>query len=1183
MPVQFIVGRAGAGKTFRILETVAQLCRDQPLGRPIWLIVPRQATFEYERALLARLGAFTRARVVSMETLGEEVLAEVGGAAITHVSAAGRRMIIGRLLWRHHDELRYFASSARRPGLAAAVDELFDDFERSGQSLDRLDEVIASFGRSTGTPSLQAKLADLRLLYEKYHAFIGQDRLDPDKRRQEITRRLRRAGSLAHSRVFVDAFYEFTANERQILAEVASVAERMEIALTLPAESPVIGNPRLLPDELSVFHRTEVSYQRLHRAMQEAGVTIDAPVKLTETRRFVSDDLSRIEQQLATGTMAAEATRPLSDTSVVDFIEAPDTRTEVQRVAACVNDLLRTEGLRRRDILVLVRSLPDYLHLIHAAFSEHGIAYFADRRRPASHHPLIRFVRAAVWIARDRWSPEAVIALGKTQLAGLSPPEADRLENRIREYGITATAWLGERSLRYRRPEIAADEEFGPAAAPPPESAGENSSSADGNVVAPEPTLPPTGRELNDLRTHLQERLNPLLELLGRSAGPDTVRRFAIGIMNAIEAFGVRQTLAGWIAAETERDPELADEHTQVWSQLQGLLQELVDVLGDEEMHPAEFVEVLETGLDGFDLAIPPATLDQVLVGTVDRTRSIAPKAVFVLGLSRGMFPATHRDDSLLSGVERRELHRRQIEIDSDPARRQLDERFLGYLALTRASHRLIVSRPQAAVGGARLDASEFWDSLRRLLPHAPLEQCETSPLQQLSTPRALIGTVLDWARHQIDAGHDAAHSSAPATDWRRSLYDWLASGDTGPAVERVATLAWPSLSYSNHPQLDEAVTRALFAPPLVFSAAQLESFASCPFQHFAGYGLKLSTRQTSAVSAMELSLICHEVLQRIVDAALARKENLTDYPAVQIQWLLRNWVQPIARQLHGGRFLAEPRGQYLVARIERMLAMVLASTVEQLRRGAFKPLRAGVPFGREDAKLKSPSVRLADGSTVKLKGSIDRIDATPDQSLAIYDYRMSEQKFSAASVYHGLSLRLVASMLVMDRAAVAMKGKTMRPVAGLTSRLRRSLQDKEHPGDADDPESPEFLLQAKPRGVIRATHARAIDKETTTGQSPVAAFQYNKDGSFGNREKSDVLDPDDFDQVLAFTERKIAELASGVVGGTIDVAPYWFEDRSPCPQCEFRSVCRFETPTNRYRKLESMKRAEALDAMKRS
>ena len=64
----------------------------------------------------------------------------------------------------------------------------------------------------------------------------------------------------------------------------------------------------------------------------------------------------------------------------LELIEAPDRRAEVDAVARRIRGLWR-EGVRLRDIAVLVRDLELYHELISASFGEHGIEYFVDRRR----------------------------------------------------------------------------------------------------------------------------------------------------------------------------------------------------------------------------------------------------------------------------------------------------------------------------------------------------------------------------------------------------------------------------------------------------------------------------------------------------------------------------------------------------------------------------------------------------------------------------------------------------------------------------------------------------------------------------------------------------------------------------------------------------------------------------------
>src|SRR5215212_4578679 len=136
MPVTFVIGRAGSGKTARCFSRTIDRMRADPLGPPILWIVPKQATFMAERELTCAsgLGAFCRTRVLSFDQLAVEVLAECGGSAVPQVTSLGRQMILGHLLRRLQPRLGFFKSVARQAGLAMELDSTFAEPERSGKS-----------------------------------------------------------------------------------------------------------------------------------------------------------------------------------------------------------------------------------------------------------------------------------------------------------------------------------------------------------------------------------------------------------------------------------------------------------------------------------------------------------------------------------------------------------------------------------------------------------------------------------------------------------------------------------------------------------------------------------------------------------------------------------------------------------------------------------------------------------------------------------------------------------------------------------------------------------------------------------------------------------------------------------------------------------------------------------------
>src|SRR5262245_2667361 len=191
MGVRFILGRAGTGKTRHCFDAIVNALRADPLGPAIYWILPKQATFSAERELVTDSGleAFCRARVLSFELLGEEVLAACGGAAIPEVSALGRQMLIGHLLRTRQNDLKFFRSVARQPGLAARLDSTFAEFERCGKDPAAVAEVVDQLPpdpENVESRLLAEKLGDFHLLYQAYRDALGNERVDPHRRLEQV-------------------------------------------------------------------------------------------------------------------------------------------------------------------------------------------------------------------------------------------------------------------------------------------------------------------------------------------------------------------------------------------------------------------------------------------------------------------------------------------------------------------------------------------------------------------------------------------------------------------------------------------------------------------------------------------------------------------------------------------------------------------------------------------------------------------------------------------------------------------------------------------------------------------------------------------------------------------------------------------------------------------------------------
>jgi ATP-dependent helicase/nuclease subunit B len=248
-------------------------------------------------------------------------------------------------------------------------------------------------------------------------------------------------------------------------------------------------------------------------------------------------------------------------------------------------------------------------------------------------------------------------------------------------------------------------------------------------------------------------------------------------------------------------------------------------------------------------------------------------------------------------------------------------------------------------------------------------------------------------------------------------------------------------------------------------------------------------------------------------------------------------------------------------------------------RGGAFRPWRTELAFGQRQAELPSLRLNTPGGNIVELHGKIDRVDLIErEAAFAVLDYKLRGDKLSMARVYHGLSLQLLTYLLVLQAQGDKLAGKPLTPAAAFYVTLLRKLERTRNPDEALAPSDPLFHLQHKQRGVFDRQYIAHLDRELAAGEtSDVVQASIKKDGNWGDIGHSDAVEANEFRALMRFVRRQIMKLVDQVLRGNIAVAPYLLGKVSPCPGCDYRSVCRFEVAVNRYRPLENVKKTEVL------
>lgn len=1147
MPVTFILGRAGAGKTRKCLEDILVGLDDPHDDRRLIFLVPEQASFQMERALALRSprGGYWRAEVLSFSRLARRVLDETGGA-LPELGPAGRVMGLRCVAARLPGGLRPFGPAARTSGFFQQLDRLIEELLRENVA----PQELSAAGRGLTDAALATQVLSLARVYQAYLDWLGPQRTDPAARLERLRAQLERTAWLADATVWIDGFAGFTGQELVTIVALARRARAVHVALLVDPDSPTLREPRAHHQPLNLFARTEATYRQLNRLLRESGVEVRPPLVLHSQPppRFAScAALARLEAGLANHPvpMAAEATAP----PAVRILECSSHREELRQAAHEIRRQVLESGgrVRFRDFALITRDLEPFGELAAEVFDEYEIPYFLDRRRPLRAHALSRFMRSLLEAAGDDLPGPAMRRLLQSGLLPLGREAAERLDALIERFELRGLeVW----SL------------------PRWEFAGgwlrEDAATAAG-------------------RLRIARPLGRIIALA--AAGSATGATWANAIYATLDELTVPPRIAEWIdTARSRRDYESAELHRQAWDHLVELLDELHELLAETRLTLSELAALLTPALADATVGIAPPTLDQVLISAIERSRHPDIRHAWIFAFNEGVFPQSPARGSLLSESARAALSQAGLPAPAPLRDDVFTERLLAYIAMTRPSQSLTISYALRSESGETMHPSPLLRDVQRLLPELPVEQPDGS-----APPVCLDEAARGYIRHvltrpsELCTRYQQLCGSLEGTDAGRRL-TWLLRGreyrNAPPPIGNFRAAGPPALDTPHLPSgntsggVHAGSPRAARQGPAEVvwdtSPSELDSYLLCPFQHFARYGLRLDTQRGPTPLAIELGRAAHDILAAVTRRAMQQEQPLAQLSDADWLALLEDCVQD--RLGAAGAGPARPQREFLAARLRELLRDVVLVHAHRWRRGRFVPLAVEQPFGEGPGPESWPALELTldDARRVRIHGRIDRVDVWRtgrDAYLLVYDYKTRPPGAALRKPYLvGDPLQLLAYLLAAVRAHP--REANALPAGVLIAPHHPDSSALENAYVAEAPPDEQRMYLYRPRGLVHEAVAVALDAQRgNSPHSPVASMQRRRDG--GYYENSDVAGAGELRARLTAAEQTIRCAAEGIAAGRVDVAPLLQDHDLACSQCDFQRLCRFETVHNRVRRAD--------------
>ena len=1181
MAVQFVLGRSGTGKTSYCVRAIADALLE-PSEQPLLFLVPEQATYQAERAILSdkRIPGYHRLHILSFDRLQFLLLGK--STARPAISRIGRQMVVHKILRDNLGKLQIFGSSALLPGFAREMASTITELHQYAKNADEIEGLLKQLncglqiadcgfegGRDLNPQSeirnpkssvpnrLSAlKFADVALVFRQYSEALQDKFIDPDAQITSACKAVAKADFIKGARLWVDGFASFTGGEMALLIEVLKAVDQAYLALCVdPADVELgtsaateIRNPksaiRNSSEKIGLFEPTARTYRELLERLDEAKVKVLQPMALHLTPRFREcPALAHVEKNLfrlgASKSKAAGSIRLLA---------APSLRLEIQSVARQILGLIREKGYRYRDIAVVASDLSHYEQYVRAYFEDYGIPFFIDKRKPLNQHPVVELICAALQAVTNGLAYADVFAYLKTDLVALARADVDLLENYCLAFGVDGRDWADPELWRFQDKD---DDQF-------------------------------DEDQINRIRS---AAIGPLLELR-RALCPDgdlqtrlTSGAFARVIFGFLDRLHVRKTVSQWIEeAHAGGDSATADEHRQFFDAFVDIFDALVEIFERQEMTAQDYFGLLASAFSQMTLAFIPPKLDQVLVGSIERSRHPSLKAIFLLGATQKQFPIPLASSGVLTDEDRDAAEAAEFHIAPSSTQSLTDRQYLAYIAFTRPSKFMCISYPCVDEKGSPIMRSHFIDELQSLFEDVTEEFVTDDTLKLSEVQNAPELGELLCSR----LGRDAFLPADGAANELAGLLGAMQSdAEYRPLAERTV---W-ALGYENRAVLEAGVVKELFGHSLRASATRLATFAACPYQHFAKHVLNLKPRQEFKLAPLDLGTFYHGVLDSLHKRLADEKKSFADIEDGRLIQVLR---EQIAERSEKDVFLSQfirrsAHNAFLIESAGRVLEECTLGICQMVRAGTFRPLLSEVGFGRPldvVERLGRFEVPLPGGRVLSLDGKIDRLDVAQingKKVALILDYKRSRSgaSFDWGGFYHGLDVQLAIYMLAIHQCGAGIVDE----VAGaLCVPIETTPESATLAELADEERSRKFPYKAG--GVFNGAYWQYLDTNAA-GTSAFYGFYVKKDGDpYGKYETSNALKPEHFAGLLDWARDNLIRLATDIVSGKIEARPYHRGNERGCAFCEYAGVCHFDWQINNYNFLRSVGKSDLIERL---
>lgn len=1108
MSLQFITGGSGSGKSTMLYRMISKEAAEHPNQKYI-VLVPDQFTLETQKTLveLSGRGGILNIDVLSFHRLAYRAFEEVPVFRKTILEDMGKMMLLRKVFSEQKNNLKYFKRGLYKPGFLDECKSFLCEMMQYAIAEDDFDKMEEVLGRE----SLMAlKIQDLRLIYHELKKKMGDTYMMAEELVSQLTNVVSSISFVRSSVICLDGFTGFTPVQYELLRELLRLCDRMYVTVTTD------GTGR----RGRVFSLSADTMRKLSKLAIEVKTLIEPPAEAGKGKGRIpyrlqnSAELQFLEKNIfAYGAGAWEGVP-----EDIQIHVCQKETGEAAYVARTIWWMKKEHGYSYENFAVVTGDIAAYEQALAKEMERLSIPYFMDYKKSIGANALSEYVLAFMELYRKGMDYESTFRFLRSGLSPLSAEETDILENYVLA--------RGRRGFRSYRTEW--------------------ESAVDGvDIVL-----------VNEYRKRLMDAVGETFEAL--RGGKKTVEEFSRIIYNLLLSNDCYNKIREK-SSRFEQDGNLvmAREYKRIYRLMIELLEELVELLGEEKVSFSEYEEILSAGISEGLLGFVPPSKGQVMIGDVERTRLKNVKVLFFMGVNDDRIPKKKGAPGILSESERMRLAEGGIELAPTAEESAYREQFYLYLVMTKPSDKLILTYSKMSGTGESKRPAYLIYKIRQLFADIKItdEERQTEPdlRRILGSDRGkgyLISRLAEGTFQEDPAWWELA--SYHEKKQPGILRDLLKIRETGKGKTKIS----------------RDVAEKIYGDTIFGSITRLEQFARCPYAHFILFGLGLKEREEFEVESYDYGNVFHGAMEHISHELEKQGRQWQELSEEEIPQMAKESLQYVLEDYKDKMFFQSRRVEFVITRMQRVMESALFAIWTQMREGEFLQTWSEKRFPGPE-HLQSMKLSLEGNKSMVLSGQIDRVDTCDkdgEHLVKIIDYKSGSQDLSLDKVYYGLQLQLAAYMAAaMELEGNEHPGQTVIPAAMLYYQMkepeleyksesaeeytRRMLKEMRCTGYAND--NPDVLGAvdrnlAKDGAVIPGASSNIVPVSVTKRSGEFSAYSH-------------VMSTEQFERLMAHTREKMREFGSRIYGGEIQAAPYQMADAGGCDYCRLRGICGME------------------------